>query len=299
MVLELRAKRKSGVAFLGVILAMGSSPAQAQDCPELVTLVQGISTAVQEVRLDDAAAIAREGQAALSCQSKVVVPQVMAAFFQYAGAVDMYLGDQAAAVRSFEWAAVVSPAGSFDTMLGEEAAALYGEVHSRVYSEAGGQLKVDGPSEMWIDGASQPSGVPHTLTPGPHMLQWKGADGQLNSREVRLVSGESQNMTLGPVAVEPEPVVEEVVTAKGGGMSSSTLLVAGGGAAVVTGGVLYLSAGKMYEDFLDSEDPASLEDQRSQVNGRVMASAATAVVGATLISASFAVATSTALTWSW
>ncbi len=268
-----------------VILAalLVPSSAHAGDCVDLVEALAVVRSAVEEVRLDEAAVMAEQTVDALSCQEAPVNPLLLTSVFQLQGAVAHFRGDPGEADAAFRRAVAVAPMSTLDARFGEDAAATYRAVQRSVLAESNGTITVAGQVDAWIDGRLVELGTSLELPVGYHLLQWReGEDIKLHSRTLRMAVGEARVLPLGADAiVEGQPVRAER------DLDWAPYARAGGGLVLLAGAGVLLAGAKAYQDFERTDDPMELETHQSRNHALVIAGASTAAVGAGVIGVSF------------
>ncbi len=202
-----------GLALLGCL----ALPAPAEACAPLGDSLRELSAALDEVRLEEAATIAAEANAALGCQPEVVSNLALISLYQLSGAVQIFLGDTAAAEVEFGRAIAVSPTARLDAALGSDAEAVYERVRGRALAQQGGVIGVEPLVQAWVDGRKLEETRPFDLAAGQHLIQVERG-GELQGSFFRIGPGETR-----------------VVTAEGQAVLSSTSSAATASTAATTG----------------------------------------------------------------
>jgi hypothetical protein len=270
----------------------------AQACPPVVNALRDLGAALDEVRLDEAAAVARAGQESLTCQPQVVSSLSLLSLFQLSGAVHMFLGDRAQAELDFGRAIAASPNSRLDPALGADAEEIYDAIRANTMTVQGGTLSVQGGVEAWVDGASVSADWPLNLTAGAHLLQVRSADGVLEGSTLRIAPSERREVradgTVGLAAMGAVAAVgatgDSTATISGPDESGGTRwgLVVGGGVSLVAGGAALALASASHAAFESSEDYHGLETLQLRTNTFAISGLTLGALGAGMVGVGFA-----------
>jgi len=267
----------------------------------VVDSLRNLGAALDEVRLDEAAAVARDGQENLPCQTQVVTSLSLLSLFQLSGAVNMFLGDRAQAELDFGRAVAASPSSRLDPALGADAEELYESIRANAMTVQGGVLTAEAGVEAWVDGASLTADRPLDLAAGAHLLQIRSADGSLTGSTLRVAPGERRQVRAdGTVGLESTTAAapsaggdDASATSSGGTISGPEPdgprwgLVIGGGVSLLAGGGALALASASHSAFEQSEDYHGLETLQLRTNTFAVTGLALSAVGVGLMSTGF------------
>lgn len=311
----------------------GAQGVGQEDCPDVTASVKSIRLALDEVRLEEAAAIGEEAVESLKCQSEVVNAITLNTLFQLVGAVHHFIGDAGKEKVYFGRAVAVSPAAGLDPSLGEHAGLVYEDIREQILARPTGAFLLGPDAKAWVNGQKLASGLALDVASGAHLVQIRTPSGEMINQIVRVAPEErftvkkDGRVVRTAVGVSDTGGTFEAGSPPGGastGVSSASTtdsttrggtgasdepwspswgLVAGGGAAVVTGGVFMALAAATHGQFEESTDPYELEDLQRNTNTYGGVGLGMCVVGAGLAGAGFVVplqgGVSAGITWTW
>jgi hypothetical protein len=262
------------VLFLvGLAVPGPAQAAEAADCPNLTQVIKEINIALLAAEIDEAAALATRAQDALLCQQDPINPLVLFQVFQYAGAVQIFQGQEDAARATFETAVAMAPGQNLDPILGSDAEELFQQVRIAVLERPPGQLQAHFDGEAWIDGHRAVTGGTVGLTPGVHLFQLQVPGEPLAARLLHVTGAETRKIAFGEaaearleaaVAAANAPPLAEPVALHG---LRTPLLVSGGGLLAAGAGLMVVARIK-FGDFnsstFETESDLTPEEQLSQ-----------------------------------
>jgi hypothetical protein len=257
----------------GLVAAVPAQASEPADCPNLTQVIKEINVALYAAEIDQAASLAASAEDALLCQTEPINPLVLFQVFQYAGAVQIFQGDEGAAKEAFETAVAVAPGQNLDPILGSDAEEAFQRVREEVLKRPPGSLQAHFDGEAWIDGHRAVTGGTVDLSPGAHLFQWQVHGEPLKARLLHVTGAETRKIAFGEaaearleaaVAAANAPVVTEPVALHG----LRTPLLASGGGLLAAGAGLMVVARIKFGDFnsltFETESDLTPEEQLSQ-----------------------------------
>jgi hypothetical protein len=236
-------------------------------------VIKDINIALYAAEIDEAEALAASAEEALLCQSEPINPLVLFQVFQYAGAVQIFLGQEDTARAAFETAVAMAPGQNLDPILGSDAEEAFQRVREEVLKRPPGSLQAHFDGEAWIDGHRAVTGGTVDLTPGVHLFQWRVPGEPLKARRLHVTGAETRKIAFGEaaearleaaVAAENAPPLAEAGALHG----SRTPLMASGGGLLAVGAGLVVVARIKYADFdsptFETESGRTPEEQLRQ-----------------------------------
>ncbi len=281
--------------MIAAVLLIGT--AAAQGCPDLGETLREATSAIDEVRLEDAQVLLDRGTDGLECQTEVVNSLTLVGLYQSAGAVEYFLGNFNEADDAFARAIAVAPASRLDPAYGEGPATIYEKLREATLSASAGSLTGPEPVEAWVDGRPLSADYPLDIPPGFHLIQVATPSGGLLNTVHRIAPGEALVVTRdGAVQVKrkerpadappPEqPVITGTTTSGGGGSTGGRRvgMLAAGGVGLAGGAVLMVLASFSHQQFFQATDVDQLDSLRLRTNALGGAGVGLAAVGAGML----------------
>jgi hypothetical protein len=252
-----------------------------------------VSAAIDEVRLEDARALAEQATNGLGCQTEVVNSLTLVGLYQSAGAIEYFLGNFNEAEDAFARAVAVAPASRLDPSFGEGPSAVYENIRAAALGAAPGSLMGPAQVDAWVDGRPLSSDYPLDLPPGHHLIQIRTTSGGLWNTVYRIAPGEKLVVTPdGAVEMFRRPRSESSssstpsspppeITSGGGGPRVGLLAV--GGFGVAAGAVAMVLASFSHQQFFQAERVDELDALRLRTNGLAVAGIGLVAVGAGMV----------------
>ncbi len=292
----------------GLAAAVPAQASEPADCPDLTQVIKEINIALYAAEIDQAASLAASAEDALLCQLEPINPLVLFQVFQYAGAVQIFQGEEGAAREAFEKAVAMAPGQNLDPILGSDADDAFQGVKEEVLKRPPGSLEAHFDGEAWIDGHRAVTGGTVDLTPGVHLFQWKVHGEPLQARLLHVTAAETRKLAFGEaaearletaVAAQNAPAVADLA----GLQHLRTPMLTGGGGLLAVGAGLMGLAAKNVNQFPNEQFQTAGAAEQAQRSTNTLAAlgVGTAVLGTGLLGVGLAVSSTPTVQvgWQW
>ena len=188
-----------------LLLPLLTAPAQAEPCPEVAERTAAARLAYDAVEMEAARAALAEGFAALSCQTRVVVPAELLALYHTSALVALTVDDrEGLTYATLRAVAADHQNGRPDDGFGPEVQAQFDTWASRLGASLV-TVRVDGGGVVYVDGRSADAMRPLPVVQGEHVVQIDPGDGSPIRTRVEELSAETLVATGVPSFLPPVP----------------------------------------------------------------------------------------------